>query len=168
MREPPLRLLSQVNNWAEQHFFTHILFFFLSLVMSFLFIVIRAHNRTCSEEAAKVVLALRVPQSQHLADRPLIVFVETLVVPRGILKGCQRRGVIWDVFLWRATQQQRARPARQRKRKGPRVIWWGLCNRYLPESYCCSVTFIFPLFPVSMTYFNPRLCASALTRVSVD
>lgn len=67
--------------------------------MSFLLIVIRAHNLTCSEGAGKVVLAVRVPQSQHLAGRPLIVFVETLVVPRGILKGCQKRRVIWDVFL---------------------------------------------------------------------
>lgn len=104
-----------------------------------------AHNLTCSEEAGKVVLALRVPQSQHLADRPLIVFVETLVVPRGILKGCQKRGVIWDVFLRRATRQQRARPERQRKRKGPCVIRWGLCNRCHPKSYCSSVTFISPL-----------------------
>lgn len=165
MRESPLRPLSQVNHWdwsifpisitwrnhQSQELSAHILFsfFFFFLVVGFLFIIITAHNLTCSEEAGKVVLALRVPQSQHLADRPLIVFVETLVVPRGILKGCQKWGVIWDVFLRRATRQQRARPARQRKRKGPRVIRWGLCNRCHSKSYCSSVTFISPLFPVS-------------------
>lgn len=72
--------------------------FFFFLVVGFPFVIITGHNLTCSEEAGKVMLALRVPQSQHMADRPLIVFVETLVVPRGILKGCQKRGVIWDVF----------------------------------------------------------------------
>lgn len=184
-REPLLRPLSQVSNYWAPHIllisltwfnhqsrqlFTHNLFLFFSLflVVGLLFIVIRAHHLACSEEAGKVVLAVRVPQSQHLADRPLIVFVEALVVPRGILKGCQKQRVIWDVFLWRATQQQRAPPARQRKRKGPRVICWGLCNRCRPESYCPSVTFIILLLPVSTAHSNPRQFATACTCVSVD
>lgn len=67
--------------------------------------------------------------------------------PGGILKGCQKRGVSWDVFFpaQKGHSAGKGMAGIRIEAKGPCVIQLGHCNWCSLHSHSSSVTFIFSL-----------------------
>lgn len=175
MREPPLRPLSQVNKqvwcifsfavglfWTthrnyqnEAPFCLHAVLFFLM----FFFIIVMA-GLMCTEEVGKVAVCAFYRVNTWLTGCWLCL-LKPLSSRGHIERLSETRGQLGCFFFWRATVLQKGMAGIQKKAKGPRVIWLGLCNRCCLKSHSSSVTSIFPLScSLCISFSSLSLCFS--------
>lgn len=153
MREPLLRPLSRVSE--EEWYFFFFMYSFICFVVSsssvLLLLSCFHYYHSVSNvywrgwKSACVFHIAGLSSELTLGWQATDCICWNTCCPGGILKGCQKRGVSWDVFFpsQKGHSAGKGMAGIRTEAKGPCVIQLGHCNRCSLHSHSSSVSFIF-------------------------